>query len=78
MKSGTWLLVSFGIVLGVVVGMRLSMAGMLFMATFLTSTTLLVPLFWWRIHYATELTHSIEVLIERPPSEARGLLPKKA
>lgn len=78
MKSGTWLLVSFGIVLGVVVGMRLSMAGMLFIATFLTSTILLVPLFWWRTHYATHLANTIEVLIERPPSEARGLLTKKA
>ena len=74
MKSGLWLLVSFGIVLGVVVGMRLSMAGMLFIATFLTSTTVLVPLFWWRAHYSAQLTHSIEVLIERPPGEARGLL----
>jgi hypothetical protein len=78
MKSGIWLWVSFGMVLGVVVGMRLSMAGMLFVATFLTSTTLLVPLFWWRSHYAAHLTNSIEVLIERPSGEVRGFLPKKA
>lgn len=78
MKSGIWLWASFGIVLGVVVGMRLSMAGMLFVATFLTSTTLLVPLFWWRTHYAEQIANSIEVFIERPPIEARGLLSKKA
>jgi hypothetical protein len=73
MKPGLWLLISFGMMLGVVVGMRLSMAGMLFVATFLTSSILLVPLFWWRAQMMGQST-PIEVFIERPSAKARGHL----
>ena len=57
---------AFAMMLGTVVGVRLSMEGLLFVATFLTSTMLLVPLFMWRSFYATQFGSTIDVKIENP------------
>lgn len=66
MKSSHIIAIAFAMMLGTVVGIRLSMEGLLFVATFLTSTMLLVPLFMWRSFYASQFSPSIDIKIENP------------
>lgn len=66
---------AFGVSLGVMVGLRLTMVGMLFAGTILLSALILIPLFWWRNQLLAQMEEGLEILIENPHDEpVRGLL----
>lgn len=68
MSERAWAGIAFGMSLGIIIGLRLNTAGMLFVATFLMAALLLCPLVAWRLATGDLWEEeSLWVRIERMP-----------
>jgi hypothetical protein len=67
-----WVALSFGITLGLVVGLRLAMAGLLLVAALLIAVLLLCPLFAARYLTPPEEHAQTSIRVERVPAVERG------
>ncbi|MBA3532285.1 MAG: hypothetical protein H0T73_10225 [Ardenticatenales bacterium] len=74
MRATSWLAISFGYTLALVVGVRLSMEGLLLVAAILLTALLLCPIvaLRWVIAYMADAP---EVWVERPPTRGIGTAP---
>lgn len=72
MKPSTWLAISFGFTLALVVGVRLSMMGLLLVGALLLSALLLCPLFALRWVGVDPFSPEPQVRVERPPAGGLG------
>jgi type IV secretory pathway VirB3-like protein len=68
----TWVALSFGVTLGLVVGLRLTMAGLLFVGAVLIAVLLLCPLFAARYLTSFENHAPTSIRVERVPAVERG------
>jgi len=72
-RAASWMAISFGYTLALIVGVRLSMEGLLLVAAILLTALVLCPIIAlrWMIYYLADTLP--EVWVERPPVKGMGI-----